>query len=171
MRQPKVCQLFLESLLGKDIARIEYISKQEDLTDDVSGHGIRLDVYLNDATGTHYDIEMQKTSSKGLERRIRYYQGGIDRRCLGKGLDYTDLPESYVIFVCDFDYYHAGLARYERVSSINGREDIAYDDGSHAIILNSRYQEGNAPQPILEFLDYVRTNNDQIQPSDRKSVV
>ena len=48
MRQPKVCQLFLESLLGKDIARIEYISKQEDLTDDVSGHGIRLDVYLND---------------------------------------------------------------------------------------------------------------------------
>ena len=151
MRQPKVCQLFLESLLGKDIARIEYISKQEDLTDDVSGHGIRLDVYLNDAAGTHYDIEMQKTSSKGLERRIRYYQGGIDRRCLGKGLDYTDLPESYVIFVCDFDYYHAGLARYERVSSINGREDIAYDDGSHAIILNSRYQEGNAPQPILEF--------------------
>ena len=79
MRQPKVCQLFLESLLGKDIARIEYISKQEDLTDDVSGHGIRLDVYLNDAAGTHYDIEMQKTSSKGLERRIRYYQGGIDR--------------------------------------------------------------------------------------------
>ena len=123
MRQPEVCQLFLECLLEKEIARIEYISKQEDLSDDVSGHGIRLDVYLNDAAGTHYDIEMQKTSSQGLERRIRYYQGGIDRRCLGKGLDYTDLPESYVIFVCDFDYYHAGLARYERMSCINGREE------------------------------------------------
>lgn len=165
MRQPEVCQLFLECLLEKDIARIEYINKQEDLTDDVSGHGIRLDVYLNDAAGTHYDIEMQKTSSQGLERRIRYYQGGIDRRCLGKGLDYTELPESYVIFICDFDYYHAGLACYERVSRINGREDIVFDDGSHAIILNSRYQEGNAPQPILEFLDYVRTNNDQLQMS------
>ena len=34
----------------------------------------------------YYDIEMQKTRSQGLERRIRYYQGGIDRRCLGKGL-------------------------------------------------------------------------------------
>jgi len=155
MRQPEVCQLFLECLLEKDIARIEYISKQADLTDDVSGHGIRLDVYLNDAAGTHYDIE----------RRIRYYQGGIDRLCLGKGLDYTELPESYVIFICDFDYYHAGLACYERVSRINGREDIVFDDGSHAIILNSRYQEGNAPQPILEFLDYVRTNNDQLQLS------
>lgn len=110
MRQPEVCRLFLECLLEKEIARIEYINKQEDMSDDVSGHGIRLDVYLNDAAGTHYDIEMQKTSSRGLERRIRYYQGGIDRRCLGKGLDYTDLPESYVIFVCDFDYYHAGLA-------------------------------------------------------------
>ena len=165
MRQPEVCRLFLECLLEKEIARIEYINKQEDMSDDVSGHGIRLDVYLNDAAGTHYDIEMQKTSSRGLERRIRYYQGGIDRRCLGKGLDYTDLPESYVIFVCDFDYYHAGLARYERVSCIDGRENIIYDDGSHAIILNSRYQEGNAPAPILEFLDYVRTNNDQLQLS------
>ena len=114
---------------------------------------------------TMYDIKMQKTSSQGLERRIRYYQGGIDRRCLGKGLDYTDLPESYVIFICDFDYYHSGLACYERVFRIKGREDIVYDDGSHAIILNSRYQEANAPQPILEFLDYVRTNNDQLQPS------
>lgn len=165
MRQPDVCRLFLECLLEKDIARIEYISKQEDMTDDVSGHGIRLDVYLNDAAGTHYDIEMQKISSNGLERRIRYYQSGIDRRCLGKGLDYTELPESYVIFICDFDYYHAGLARYERISRINGHKDIVYDDGSHAIILNSHYEEGNAPAPILEFLDYVRTNNDQLQPS------
>ena len=165
MRQPDVCRLFLECLLEKDIAHIEYISKQEDMTDDVSGHGIRLDVYLNDAAGTHYDIEMQKTSSNGLERRIRYYQSGIDRRCLGKGLDYTELPESFVIFICDFDYYHAGLARYERISRINGRGDIVYDDGSHAIILNSHYEEGNAPAPILEFLDYVRTNNDQLHPS------
>ena len=165
MRQPEVCQLFLECLLNKSIERIEYISKQEDLADDVSGHGIRLDVYLNDDAGTHYDIEMQKTSSQGLERRIRYYQGGIDRRCLGKGLDYTDLPESYVIFICDFDYYHSGLACYERGFRIKGREDIVYDGGSHAIILNSRYQEANAPQSILEFLDYVRTNNDQLQPS------
>ena len=49
MRQPEVCRLFLECLLEKEIARIEYINKQEDMSDDVSGHGIRLDVYLNDA--------------------------------------------------------------------------------------------------------------------------
>ena len=147
MRQPEVCQLFLECLLEKDIARIEYISKQADLTDDVSGHGIRLDVYLNDAAGTHYDIEMQKTSSQGLERRIRYYQGGIDRRCLGKGLDYTELPESYVIFICDFDYYHAGLACYERVSRINGREDIVFDVGISGLCPNQQ-----RPTPAVEEL-------------------
>lgn len=153
MRQGEVCQLFLEALLEKDIARIEYIRKQEDLTDDFIGHGIRLDVYLNDEAGTRYDIEMQKTNRHNLERRIRYYQSGIDRRALEKGIDYEELPESYVI--------QAGLARYERVSTLRGHEDVPYDDGSHAILLNSRYREGNASQPILEFLDYIRTNSDQ----------
>ena len=165
MREPEVCQLFLEALLGKSIARIEYITKQEDLADDFLSHGIRLDIYLNDAEGTLYDIEMQKTSRGCLMRRIRYYQSGIDRRFLEKNVDYEQLPESYIIFVCDFDYYQAGLACYERISHIKDRADLCYDDGSHVILLNSRYQTPNTSQPMLEFLDYIRTNNDEIQPA------
>ena len=165
MRQPEVCKLFLEALLETDIARIEYITKQEDLADDFLSHGIRLDVYLNDAKGTRYNIEMQKTNRGCLMRRIRYYQSGIDRRFLEKNADYEQLPESYVIFVCDFDCYQAGLACYERVSHIKGRDDLNYDDGSHVLILNSRYQTPNTSQPMLEFLDYIRTNNDTQQPA------
>ena len=49
-------------------------------------HGVRLDVYLNDENGTHYDIEMQTTNQKDIEKRIRYYQSTIDREVLGKGI-------------------------------------------------------------------------------------
>mgnify|MGYP002519430025 CR=1 FL=1 len=160
MRREEVCKLFLEALLGKKIARIEYIGKEEDLSDDYQYHGIRLDVYLEDEQGTCYDVEMQRTDQRSLERRVRYYQSGIDRKLLEKGLDYEDLPESYVIFICDFDYYGKGFAAYERTCCVNGNAEIAYEDGSHAIILNSRYETGNVDKAILEFLDYIRTADD-----------
>jgi len=164
MRQPHVCKLFLEALLQKEIARIEYISKQADLGDDPISHGIRLDVYLNDADQTRYDIEMQNIKESNLERRARYYQSGIDRRFLSPGAECEDLPESYVIFICNFDYYQRGLAYYERVGGIKDCPGIIYEDGSHAIFLNAKYQESNASAELIEFLDYVRTNDDAAEP-------
>lgn len=162
MRDPKVCKLFLETLLQKPIARIKYIDKEKDLADTLGAHGIRLDIYLEDEKKTRYNIEMQCLNQKGLERRIRYYQGGIDWDFLAKGGKYKDLPDSYIIFICDFDQYGAGLAMYERESVVKGC-NIPYEDGSHAIILNSKYKTpGDANKDILEFLDYIRTNDGKI---------
>lgn len=163
MRNDKVCKLFLEELLGKKIDRIVYIDKQADLSDGADAHGIRLDLYLADDNNTHYDIEMQQFSRKALEMRIRYYQSGIDRRTLEKANDYRHLSQSYVIFVCDFDYYQRGSALYERTIFVNGWSDLPYDDGSHVVILNSRYIDANASPAILEFLDYIRTKDDAMQ--------
>ena len=69
------------------------------------------------------------------------------------------MAESYVIFVCSFDYYQKGLAVYERESHIKGLPYVPFDDGSHALILNSNYTEGNANHAILEFLTYIRDND------------
>lgn len=163
MSNAEVCTLFLEALLGKPIAKIEYINTEQTYTDTFGMHGIRLDVYIEDENNSRYDIEMQCVDYKALERRIRYYQGGIDRNFLRAGGDYIDLPESYIIFICDFDYYKAGLALYERESTLKGT-GIQYDDGSHAIILNTKYSKpGDASKDILEFLDYIRTNDGNVQ--------
>lgn len=159
MRQEKVCTLFLEALLQRQIARIEYIDKQKDLSDSYFTHGIRLDVYLKDDAGAVHNIEMQNVNRHDLERRARYYQGGIDRHTLEKAKHYSDLPESFIVFVCSFDYYQRGLAIYERQSSIKGCPGIVYDDGSRVMLLNTEYREGNADPAILEFLDYIRTND------------
>lgn len=100
MSDPEISKPFLEAVLQKKIARIEVIDSQKDLGDDYDNHGIRLDVYLEDAAGTKYDIEMQTTRQKDLEKRIRYYQSGIDRRMLRKSLDYDKLNDSYIIHLC-----------------------------------------------------------------------
>ena len=64
--------------------------------------GIRLDVYARDEKNTCYDIEMQLLSD-ALSQRSRYYHSQMDMELLERGEDYENLPDSYVIFVCDFD--------------------------------------------------------------------
>ncbi len=158
MRNEEVCKLFLEALLGREIKEIKFIDRQKDLGDSYDYHGIRLDVYLNDEEGTVFNVEIQVTINDDLPRRVRFYQSGIDRSELSKGANYESLSETFIIFVCDFDYFHIGKAVGERASYLKGT-DTEYQDGSHVFFLNSRYQEANASQPILEFLDIIRTND------------
>ena len=149
MRTPEICKLFLEELLGKEIDHIEYVDTQKEMKDSYLHHGIRIDVYLHDEARTVYAIEMQNALKKDLEKRVRYYQGTMDRTELLKGGFYSDLSESFIILVCDFDYFGTGLAVNERVSYLKGT-DQAYEDGSHVIFLNSRYKTGNAGLAITE---------------------
>lgn len=159
MRQEGICKLFLEALLQRPIDRVVYVSKEETISDELSWHGIRLDVYMKDEAGTMYNIEMQTVNRDDLPRRIRYYQGTMDRRALESGRDYRELPDSFIIFVCSFDYFGGGLAVYRRKTVLEDREDIPYEDGSHVYVLNSEYQDGNAAPAILEYLRCIREND------------
>ena len=158
-RNSGICKLFLEELLQCKIERIVFAAKEADLSDTVLGHGIRLDVFLADENNTHYDVEMQNTSDS-IEKRSRYYQSVIDRELLKRSMDYDKLPESFIIFICNFDHVGKGLAKYERVSYYKGTDD-EYNDGSHVILLNTRYTDrSNVSDSIAEYLDYIRDNND-----------
>ena len=159
MRQPEICRLFLEALLGRPIEKIVYITKQQEVSDSFTSHGIRIDVYLRDEANTVYCVEMQTTTGKILFKRIRYYQSAIDRHNLSKGEHYSLLPESFIIMICTKDLFGYGLALYERKITMAGCEEIDYSDGSHVYLLNSAYTTPNADPAILEFLNCIRTNN------------
>lgn len=155
MRQPENVKPLLEAVLEKKIAEITYIEKQQDIKDGFELHGIRLDISLEDNEKTQYAVEMQTGSAYDLERRIRYYQSSLDRRTLEVSERYRDLKDSYVIFVCTDDYYKRGLALYKRKSVIEDAEDIVYEDGSHAYVLNANFTVSNMGEAALEFLRYI----------------
>ena len=159
MIRPEICRMFLEALLDKKIARIEYINKQQDVSNSYTSHGIRMDVYLRDEANTVYSIEMQTKVGPVLFKRIRYYQGMIDRHNLPKAKHYSLLPESFIIMICTKDLIGRGLAVYKRKIAIEDCEDFDYNDGTHVYLLNSMYTRANAEMPILEFLDCIRTND------------
>jgi predicted transposase/invertase (TIGR01784 family) len=160
MRQPDICKLFLEELLGFPIAKLEFIGKEQDLSDTAGYHGVRLDVYANDANQTRYDIEMQNTNRHDLELRGRYYQSIIDRNFLGRSIDYAKIPYSYIIFICDFDYYGLGFARYGHICVLEEKNNFRVDNRTRFLILNSRYKKVNVRPAIKDFLDYIRTKDD-----------
>lgn len=155
MRKEENAKAFLEALLGKRISKVVFTDAEESYKDGLSVHGIRLDVYVEDGEGTVYDIEMQALEQKGIEKRVRFYQSGIDRKILEVGKDYTELRDSFIIFICTYDPFDKGLAVYEKESKLKST-DLPYEDGSHAFILNANYKVANGSKELIEFLDFVR---------------
>ena len=169
MRDASLCVPFLEKLLGVQIDHVEYLTKEKDISDSFTGHGIRVDIYLKDGKGTIYSIEMDTSGSGSAYRlRIRFYQGTIDRNNLEKGKDYTKLPRTFLIIISTEDFFRKGLAVYKRKMLMEGYqdpdgevriEDFAYEDGTALYILNANYTIGNADKEILQFLDCIHLND------------
>ena len=73
---------------------------------------MRLDVYAKDGNNTLYNVEMQAVKEEALEKRSRYYHSQLDMELLASGEDYENLPQVFVIFICDFDPFGKRKYRY-----------------------------------------------------------
>ena len=96
----RTAKAFLERALSIKIDHVE-ISTEKNIVYHPEYKGVRLDVYAKDEKNTRYNIEMQVLKQPALGRRSRYYQSQTDMELLAKGCEYAELPDSYVIFLCD----------------------------------------------------------------------
>lgn len=96
---PELCRKLIELLIGRPVEKVEFISSQWTVSIDSDIKSIRFDVYLRDEAGTVIDLEMQVIHKPALPRRSRYYQSVNDIDHLSRGMDYDQLPDSYVIFI------------------------------------------------------------------------
>ena len=106
LENPDDCRKLLEYVLGRGIDRVEVIA-EKNIVYHPEYRGVRLDVYVKEKTSDgeadrHIDVEMQQVSSE-IFKRSRYYHSQIDMEILGAGGPYEELPDTYVIFICDFD--------------------------------------------------------------------
>ena len=138
MRDPKYCKPFLETILNIKISRIEHPENQKTINLSLDAKSIRLDVYVEDDSNTVYNIEMQNGHHENLPKRTRYYQGMIDLNLLDKGMDYTQLKQSFVIFVCTFDPFHIGRHVYTFENRCMEDPNLPLNDGTQKIILNTK---------------------------------
>ena len=160
MSEEANCKRLLELILGFTIARIE-VSKERSITYHPEYKGVRLDVYAADENNTRYNVEMQAAAEISLGKRSRYYHSHIDMELLESGSSYSDLPDSYVIFICDFDPFGERKYLYSFIQSCQECPKARLKDGSHTIFLSTMGENPEEiPGELLSFLEYVSADLD-----------
>lgn len=151
---PELCKQLLELILRKKIKEIKFpvVQKSIDITSD--GKGIRLDVYL-EGDSKVYDIEMQTTLNINLPKRTRYYQGMIDLNLIEKGADYSELKESFIIFICLDDPFGRNKCVYTFENRCKEVPDLCLKDESTKIFLNASGNKENLPEELKNFLEFL----------------
>ena len=141
MEDKEFCRHILQIILPDiKIAKVEnlYLQKQIE-NDDRFSKDIRLDVLVTDTEGRIYNCEMQVADHHNLGQRMRYYLSKTDAHyALKKGSTYNDLKESYIIFLCDFDYIGKNRVRYSFHEYEDSDKTIMLPTGSSKIIINSK---------------------------------
>ena len=154
MQDPALCKKLLTLVLAGTIGTITEL-KYQTAFEKGSSKGVRLDVWAGDDKGTLYDIEVQTTDQKNLAKRLRYYQSAIDVSTLSKGSDYNDLPDTFIIFFCPFDYVKAGLPMYTFKTVCTQNAHLQLPDGTTKVILNSKAADKEKDSELKAFLEYM----------------
>lgn len=152
------CIAFLEMVLGFPIEKV-VVSKERSMIYHPEYRGVRLDIYARDEKHTHYNVEMQARRQADLGKRSRYYHSQIDVECLEKGLPYEELPNTFVIFICDFDPFGCGLYYYSFQSECQEDTRAKLRDGNKTIFLSTRGKnKEQIPQSLVKFLKFVEAD-------------
>lgn len=155
MLNPEICKGVLERSLGIEIERVD-ISKERSIVYNPEYKGIRLDAYAKDENNTRYDVEMQVLRKSAIQKRARYYHGQIDMEILLSGLPYEELPDTYVIFICDFDPFDKKKYRYTCKTICEEVPELQMDDGAHTVFLSTKGEnKEEVPKELVDFLEFV----------------
>lgn len=153
---PNLCRRMLEIILNVEIVKIQYPEREKTIEARIDGKGIRLDVYVEAADRNRwFDVEMQVTDSANLAKRMRYYQGLIDLDKLKRGQHYSELGESFIIFICPFDHFKQERHVYTFRERCDQDMALALHDGATKIFLNTKGTYGDITPELKTFLDYV----------------
>lgn len=152
------CKEFLEMVLEIPIEKV-VVSKEKSIVYHPEYKGVRLDVYARDEQHTHYNIEMQAKTKPALGKRTRYYQSQMDMELLLEGKDYAEIPNTYVIFVCDFDPFGAAKYRYSFQNICKEVPNILLPDGRQIIYLSTCGKNPEeVPEKLVKFLAFVKAD-------------
>lgn len=134
-------ELVLNIVLNRTDLKVETVRTQYTIKN-LQGKSVRLDVFARDSSGKAYNIEVQRSYKGADAKRSRYNSSMIDVNTLRAGDDYSQLPETYVIFITENDVMGKGMPVYhiKRVVEETGE---TFGDGSHIIYVNAQYRDGS----------------------------
>jgi len=142
-------------ILGDEIGEISSVTAEKSIDTSAISRSIRLDVYVKDGQGRIYDIEMQMTNNRDLLKRTRYYVDQIDIDNLEHGEGYESLKDTYVIFICPFNFRDSNLPRYTLEQKCIEEPDGDFSDGTKKIIICATPETIEKEERLRDFYRYI----------------
>ena len=161
MSDEENCIRFLEMVLGFPISKIE-VSYERNMVYHPEYKGIRLDVYAKDQENKRYNVEMQVKHEVAIKKRARYYHSQMDMELLASGTKYEELPDAFVIFVCDYDPFDKELYCYTCSTKCKADASVDCGDGCWTIYLSTKGKNAEqVPESLVKFLKFVAADIEQ----------
>ena len=135
-----LAEFVLRIITGKPDLVLTKCETQADMKRVTGARSICLDAYATDSTGKKYDIEVQRSDNGADPHRARYHSSMMDVENLDEKQEYRELPDTYVIFITENDYYKTGKPVYV-IQNINLTLGKPFDDGAHILYVNGEYRD------------------------------
>ena len=135
-----LAELVLRIITGKPDLILTKCETQADMKRVTGARSICLDAYATDSAGKKYDIEVQRADNGADPHRARYHSSVMDVENLDEKQDYKELPDTYVIFITENDYYKAGEPVYT-IQNMNLTLNSPFNDGAHILYVNGEYRD------------------------------
>lgn len=136
-------EVLLNAILGKKV-HVVHIETQR-IVYDAGYHGIRMDIHIVDDEGNQANVEIQRARAGAHPRRARFNSAKLDSKMLDPGQNYSELQNSYVIFITEMDYFGDGKPFRSYSRRCDQNPDEVLNDGSMIIYVNGAFVDDNHP--------------------------
>ncbi|MCC8101021.1 MAG: PD-(D/E)XK nuclease family transposase [Clostridiales bacterium] len=143
------CQYVLRTILDMKDLKVDWVKCQYRLLNLTAKDSI-LDVYAEDGNGRLMNIELQRWDTVDHAKRTRYYSSMLDKSSLDKGFEYADLPDVYIIYISEADFWETEET-ISHVKKTLGEKSLPYDDGSHVVYVNAAVDDGSEVARMMKY--------------------
>lgn len=132
-------EFLLHIIMGKSDLKVQDVRTQYSIKN-LLGRSVRLDIHAIDDMQKKYNIEIQRADKGAGAKRARYNSSVIDANSLPAGVDFDELPETYVIFITEKDVIGGNLPIYH-IERIVKEMEKPFNDEAHIIYVNGAYRD------------------------------
>ena len=143
------CEELLQTILEKDTIRLVEVVPQKSLRN-IGARSVTIDAFCEDSYKKYYNIEVQRKNNDNHQNRVRYNGSNIDTYITEKGIKYKNLPESYVIYISEFDMFDEGETIYHIIRSIKETKSTVYN-GYNEIYVNTLIDDGSDIAELMKI--------------------
>ncbi len=158
-------KILLDIILEKDLEIISCTPQRTIRNVRIDGKSVRFDVAAVNKENECFDIEFQIVDDGADTRRARFNSSLLDSVMLDQGKTYSDLKDSYVIFITYNDVLGGNQPIYHLERQIRELQKPA-NDGSHIIYVNCSYS-GECRENLRKLIHDMKSSDpDKMEIAD-----